>query len=208
MITRLEWEEELCKRHTSKNQEKIAKARVAICGLGGLGSNIAIALTRAGVGELNLIDYDCVDLSNIHRQQYGIRQIGLPKTEALAYILRQINPWCNLRLNQVKITEENLKEYVNETIICEAFDKPAEKAMLTNGVMEQFPKSILIGASGMAGFEDGNLIQTRKITSRYYLCGDGENGIETLGTLMAPRVMICAAHQANQVLRLILEAEE
>ena len=108
MITRLEWEEELCKRHTSKNQEKIAKARVAICGLGGLGSNIAIALTRAGVGELNLIDYDCVDLSNIHRQQYGIRQIGLPKTEALAYILRQINPWCNLRLNQVKITEENL----------------------------------------------------------------------------------------------------
>ena len=47
MITRLEWEEELCKRHTPKNQEKIAKARVAICGLGGLGSNIAIALTRA-----------------------------------------------------------------------------------------------------------------------------------------------------------------
>ena len=208
MITRLEWEEELRKRHTPKNQEKIAQARVAICGLGGLGSNIAIALTRAGVGELNLIDYDQVELSNIHRQQYGIRQIGQAKTEALAYILKQINPWCKLRLNQVRLTEDNLKEYVNETIICEAFDQPVEKAMLINGVMEQLPGSILIGASGMAGFEDGNLIQTRRITSRYYLCGDGEHGIETLGTLMAPRVMICAAHQANQVLRLILEAGE
>lgn len=208
MITRLEWEEELRKRHTPKNQEKIAQARVAICGLGGLGSNIAIALTRAGVGELNLIDYDQVELSNIHRQQYGIRQIGQAKTEALAYILKQINPWCKLRLNQVRLTEDNLKEYVNETIICEAFDQPVEKAMLTNGVMEQLPGSILIGASGMAGFEDSNLIQTRRITSRYYLCGDGEHGIETLGTLMAPRVMICAAHQANQVLRLILEAGE
>ena len=208
MITRLEWEEELRKRHTPKNQEKIAQARVAICGLGGLGSNIAIALTRAGVGELNLIDYDQVELSNIHRQQYGIRQIGQAKTKALAYILKQINPWCKLRLNQVRLTEDNLKEYVNETIICEAFDQPVEKAMLTNGVMEQLPGSILIGASGMAGFEDGNLIQTRRITSRYYLCGDGEHGIETLGTLMAPRVMICAAHQANQVLRLILEAGE
>ena len=208
MITRLEWEEELRKRHTPKHQEKIAQARVAICGLGGLGSNIAIALTRAGVGELNLIDYDQVELSNIHRQQYGIRQIGQAKTEALAYILKQINPWCKLRLNQVRLTEDNLKEYVNETIICEAFDQPVEKAMLTNGVMEQLPGSILIGASGMAGFEDGNLIQTRRITSRYYLCGDGEHGIETLGTLMAPRVMICAAHQANQVLRLILEAGE
>lgn len=208
MITPNEWEEELRKRHTSKNQGKIAKARVAICGLGGLGSNIAIALTRAGVGELNLIDYDQVELSNIHRQQYGIRQIGLPKTEALAAILKEINPWCNLRLNQIRITEQNLTKYVDEAIICEAFDQPTEKAMLTNSVMEQLPDSILVGASGMAGFQDSNLIQTRKVASRFYLCGDGEHGIEMEKTLMAPRVMICAAHQANQVLRLILGAEE
>lgn len=208
MISRKEWEEELCNRHTPENQKKISNARVAICGLGGLGSNIAIALTRAGVGELNLIDFDNVELSNLHRQQYKLNQVGLPKVQALAEILKEINPWCNLRLNQVKITEENLKEYVNETIICEAFDKPKEKSMLTNGVMEQLTDSILIGASGMAGFRESNLIQTRKITSRYYLCGDGEYGIETEKTLMAPRVMICAAHQANQVLRLILKAEE
>ena len=166
MISRKEWEEELCNRHTPENQKKISNARVAICGLGGLGSNIAIALTRAGVGELNLIDFDNVELSNLHRQQYKLNQVGLPKVQALAEILKEINPWCNLRLNQVKITEENLKEYVNETIICEAFDKPKEKSMLTNGVMEQLTDSILIGASGMAGFRESNLIQTRKITSR------------------------------------------
>lgn len=208
MISQEEWEEELCRRHTYQNQAKIRKARVAICGLGGLGSNIAISLVRAGIGELNLIDFDQVELSNIHRQQYQLKQIGMLKTEALAETLREINPWCKLRLNQVRLTELNLKEYLEETIICEAFDCPKEKSMLTNGVMEQLPDSILIGASGMAGFKDSNLVKTRKIASHYYLCGDGEYGIETEQTLMAPRVMICAAHQANLVLQIILGAKD
>ena len=55
-------------RHGEDLQNKICAARVAVCGLGGLGSNIAIALARAGVGHLHLIDFDRVDLTNLNRR--------------------------------------------------------------------------------------------------------------------------------------------
>ena len=67
-------EEEICQalrqRHTEKVQEKLSHAKAAVCGLGGLGSNIAVALVRCGIKELHLIDFDYVDLTNLNRQQY------------------------------------------------------------------------------------------------------------------------------------------
>lgn len=63
-------------RHKKKVQDKLDTARVAVCGLGGLGSHIAIALARCGVGYLHLIDFDSVELTNVNRQQYPINQIG------------------------------------------------------------------------------------------------------------------------------------
>lgn len=75
--TKDEWNLALIDRHGKDLYEKFSAATVAICGLGGLGSNIAIALTRAGVGKLILIDFDRVDITNLHRQQYKANQIGL-----------------------------------------------------------------------------------------------------------------------------------
>ena len=63
--TRQEFRDALAARHGAEYQRRLDDARVAICGLGGLGSNVAIALARAGVGCLHLIDYDRVRL-NIH----------------------------------------------------------------------------------------------------------------------------------------------
>ena len=80
--------------------------------------------------------------------------------------------------------------------------------MLTNAVLEKFPEKYLVGASGMAGYETGNTIQTRKITSHYYLCGDGVSEIKENAGLMAPRVMICGAHQANTIIKLIIGDEK
>ena len=77
--------------------------------------------------------------------------------------------------------------------------------MLTGLVLEQLPEKYLVGASGMAGYGSGNSIQTRKILPHYYLCGDGVSEISEGWGLMAPRVMICAAHQANTVVELIVE---
>lgn len=199
---------ELCRRHGEAVQEKLKAARVAIAGLGGLGSTIAIALARAGVGHLHLVDFDAVDLSNINRQQYTLSDIGQPKTQALARHIAEINPYLDVSTTTKGVTEENAHDlFLNETIICEAFDRPEAKAMLVNAYIESFSEKYLVGASGMAGYGDSNTICTRKMTSRYYLCGDGISGLENTNGLMAPRVGICAGHQANMIVRLILEKE-
>lgn len=203
-----EIEEALELRHTREVQDKIRKARVAVCGLGGLGSNIAFALARCGIGGLHLIDFDCVDLTNLNRQQYSIKHLGMPKPEALKEELLEINPYLEIHTDFVKLTEENVPDLLkDELYICEAFDDPEAKAMLTNCVLTHFPEKYLVGASGMAGFGDSNSIQTRRILSHYYLCGDGISDVAQCGGLMAPRVMICAAHQANKILELIIKGE-
>ena len=192
------------KRQGRKLTERFAAATVAVCGLGGLGSNIAIALARAGVGRLILVDFDRVDISNLHRQQYKVSQIGKCKTEALAENLREIAPYTNLELRTTRVTEANGRELLEAAdIVCEAFDDAAEKAMLTDLVMEQMPEKILVAASGMAGLGSANDIRTRKVTDRFYLCGDGASDVADGIGLVSSRVMLCAAHQAHAVLRIL-----
>lgn len=195
-------------RHTKEVQDKLRAAKVAVCGLGGLGSHIAAALARCGVGSLHLIDFDCVDLTNLNRQQYTLAQLGRPKPEALKEELLAVNPYLTIRTDWVRMTEENIPKLLKEEpYICEAFDAPEAKAMLTNCVLTHFPEKYLVGASGMAGFGNSNSIRTRRILPHYYLCGDGVSDIAHCGGLMAPRVMLCAAHQANQILEIIIKGE-
>lgn len=208
MVTEKELFEALASRHTIDGQKKISRASVAICGLGGLGSNVAIHLARCGVGHLHLLDFDRVDLPNINRQQYRLDQIGTPKTEALRDELRDFAPYINIVTDQVKLTLENIPELLkDDEYIVEAFDKADQKAMLCNVVLEELPEAVLIAGSGMAGYGKSNEIQTRRVSSRFYICGDGETGLEQAGTLFSPRVAICAAHQANLVIQLIMDGE-
>ena len=202
--TKQEWDRAMEKRHGAENQRAFASAAVAVCGLGGLGSNIAMALARAGIGKLILIDHDRVDLTNLHRQQYKAAQIGTRKTEALAENLREIAPYVELETFPVKVTEDNLNRLLaGADIICEAFDDAQAKAMLTNGVLETMPEKYLVAASGMAGFGSPNAIQTRRITEKFYLCGDGVSEVGDGTGLVSARVMLCAAHQAHTVLRIL-----
>ena len=207
--TKEEWVAALEQRHGITLQEKLNSAAVAICGLGGLGSNVAIALARAGVGKLILIDFDRVDITNLHRQQYKADQIGKFKTDTLAENLLEIAPYLNVQAITSRITEENYAELLQGAdVICEAFDNAEAKAMLVNGVLETMPNKYLVAASGMAGMDTPNIIRTRKITKRFYLCGDETNDVaDTIG-LVAPRVMLCAAHQAHTVLRILAEEYE
>ncbi len=209
MVSENELDDALALRHTRPIQEKLKNAKVAVCGLGGLGSHIAAALARCGVGRLHLIDYDCVELSNLNRQEYTLAQLGMPKPEALKEWLLSFNPYLKIRTDCVRMTAENAGELLkDEAYVCEAFDQPEAKAMLTNYVLEHFPDQYLVGASGMAGFGESNRIHTRKITPHYYLCGDEVSDVETCGSLMAPRVMLCAAHQANKIVELIIQGGE
>ena len=202
--TKDEWNKALCERHGEDLQKKFSSATVAICGLGGLGSNIAISLARAGIGKLILIDFDKVDITNLHRQQYKANQIGMNKTDALRNNLLEIAPYIGIESHTVRITEDNAAELLKDAnIICEAFDDAECKAMLTNLVLEEMPDKYLVAASGMAGFGSANSIKTRKITSKFYLCGDEESDVQSEGSLVASRVMLCAAHQAHTVLRIL-----
>lgn len=205
-VSKEEWTAALAGRHGRENQMRLGAATVAVCGLGGLGSNIAIALARAGIGRLILIDFDRVDIGNLHRQQYAVSQLGMIKTEALSGNLRQINPYIELDTHTVRITEGNAELLLrNADVICEALDEAGAKAMLTNLVLEKMPEKYLVAASGMAGFGDANAIQTRKITEHFYICGDMVSDIADGVGLVASRVMICAAHQAHKALQIVLK---
>jgi len=207
--TKEQLQQALEQRHTKAVQDRLSCAKVAVCGLGGLGSAIAIALARAGIGQLHLIDFDRVELSNLNRQQYSLGQLGMPKPQAMESEIRRFAPYLKIKTDFVKLTEKNISQLLaGDEFICEAFDAAEQKAMLTNCVLEQLPQAYLVGASGMAGYADSNAIQTRRITAHYYLCGDGVSEIGEGRSLMAPRVQICAAHQANMIIRLILGCEQ
>ena len=103
-----------------------------------------------------------------------------------------------------KITEDNFVDFLKDAdIVCEAFDNAEAKAMFVNGVLEQQPECYLVAASGMAGMDTPNTIKTRKIMKRFYLCGDEVSDVASTIGLVAPRVMLCAAHQAQTVLRIL-----
>ncbi len=192
-------------RHTPGVHQQIKHARVGIAGAGGLGSQVAIALARVGIGQLDIADFDVVEPSNLNRQQYFIDQIGMPKVSALRDNLQRINPITKINIYNQKVTTENIGDFFSEVdILVEAFDAADQKALLTNCFLGNFPDKFLVAASGVAGYETSNSIRTTQITDHFYLCGDGVTAAEPGCGLMAPRVGIVAHHQANAVLRLLL----
>ena len=182
-------------------------AQVAIFGLGGLGSNVAMWLARLGVGQLLLYDFDRVELSNLNRQYYFVEDVGEYKAVALLKHLRAVNPYGDYQSRVVRLTQDNLAELVGTApIICEALDKPEAKALLVNGVLESFPDKFLVAASGLAGFGTSDSMQVRQITPHFYLCGDGSSSFLDL-PLCGARVGLCAAQEALTIARIILQME-
>ena len=201
-------EEDLFKRNVKGIAKKLKKAKVCILGLGGLGSNVAVLLARSGIGYLKLIDFDVVEASNLNRQQYRISHIGIKKTEAIKTIIKEINPFVEVETLDIKVDRENIYSIVGDIeIVIEAFDRAETKAMALEELLANKNK-IVISASGMAGLGSANEIITRKIKDNFYLIGDNYSDYEEYSGIMSTRVMICAAHQANMVLRLILGEEK
>jgi sulfur carrier protein ThiS adenylyltransferase len=197
----------MASRHTPGVHNKVKKASVAVCGLGGLGSNIAIALARIGVGRLKLIDFDVVEPSNLNRQQYFVSHLGQKKTDALRSLIGQINPYIEVETVDQKITKNNAEDLLNDVdIICEAFDNPMAKAELAATAIsaEKLKDKFYVGASGLAGFHSANTVKTTKMRDGMYIAGDLETAAMVGRGLMAPRVLVAAGHQANMILRLIM----
>ncbi len=204
-----EFETFLTARHSPGIQTKIKKSIVAILGLGGLGTAVAGALAKIGIGKMLLSDYDVVEPSNLNRQHYFVDQIGMLKTEALKDNLLRMNPFLSLELIDKQLTESMLPEIFTEAdVLIECFDDPVMKAATLRSVLTKMKDIAYVGSSGMAGFGDNNTILTRMERPGIYIVGDGTSEARPGIGLMAPRVGIAAHHQANQALRIILGSDK
>jgi sulfur carrier protein ThiS adenylyltransferase len=195
-------------RHTPGVHQKLKQATVGIAGVGGLGSAVAVALARVGVGHLIIADFDVVEPSNLNRQHYFVDQLGQFKVDAMADNLRRINPYIRIDAHRQLITPDTVPTlFADCQVIVEAFDRANMKAMLVNTALATLPDSTVVAASGLAGFGSNNDIKTRKVAKRLYLVGDDISEAKPGSGLMAPRVGIAAHHQANQVVRILLGEE-
>lgn len=204
-VSASELDQLLIARHGASAVQRFKSASVGLAGAGGLGSVIAAALARLGIGTLIVADFDRVEAVNLGRQQYFIDQIGLPKVEALRANLQRIHPGVRIIAQPLRVSAANLLELFGTVdILVEAFDDPIAKAELTATWLAACPQRPLVGASGMAGCGPANQIVTRRPFGHFYLCGDGHSAVETCGSLYASRVGIAAHHQAQAVVRLLL----
>jgi sulfur carrier protein ThiS adenylyltransferase len=182
----------------------LACAHVGIAGCGGLGSNVAVALARTGIGCLTLADPDAVQWSNLNRQHFYRSHVGRNKAEALADVIGDVRGPMPLRVHPELVTESNVgRLFKSCDVVIEAFDSVPAKSMLMKAFLgDELSHSRLIAASGLAGCGTSNAIQTRQLASNIYVCGDLESD-GLLEGVMAPRVLLAAAHQANMAVRLI-----
>ena len=200
-----EMEALLVARHGPGVHERVKQARVGIAGCGGLGSAVAIALTRTGIGSLLLVDFDVVEPSNLNRQQFFVDQIGQPKVEALAENLSRMNPYVTIETRRQRLTRATIPEvFAGCDAIAECFDDPAMKRDMSLAVRLHLPETPLVTVSGLAGFGPANQIRSRRIFKNIFLVGDTETAARPGCGLLAPRVAVAAGHQANLVLRLLL----
>ena len=195
-------------RHTPGVQRRLQEKVVGIMGLGGLGSSVAIALARMGIGSLLLADYDVVEPTNLNRQQYFVDQIGQKKTAALRDILHRVNPHVAVTVIDRRLVEDDIGPvFKNVHALVECFDDPAMKAAGLRAALHHLPGVFYVGASGVAGYGENNAIRTRRLYPGIYLVGDEVSAAAPGQGLMAARVGIASHHQANQVVRLLLGAE-
>ena len=194
--------------HDPKIVSKLQNSIIGIAGAGGLGSNIAVSLTRAGIGKLIISDFDKIEPSNLNRPQFFIDQIGTPKVIALLENLKKISRFTEYQVHEIKLNEENIPIiYKDVDILIEAFDKAEMKKTLIETWFMNYPNKPLIAASGLSGWGKNEILHTRKIDN-LYICGDEETNLIEGISPMAPRVGIVANMQANLVLELLLNNYE
>ncbi|MEF3254322.1 MAG: sulfur carrier protein ThiS adenylyltransferase ThiF [Deferribacterales bacterium] len=195
----------LVSRHSPGVYEILKKSSVVVAGVGGLGSNIVVSLSRMGVGRIRFIDFDVVEPSNINRQYYFIDQIGMKKVFALHNTLLRINPYINYEPIDAKIDEKNSHQLLKGfDVVIEAFDKAEEKSKLTSFMLSNLKDIPFIAASGVAGYGDTEKIKINRIKENFFLVGDLKSGADVGMGLMATRVAVAANIQANLAVRIML----
>jgi sulfur carrier protein ThiS adenylyltransferase len=175
---------------------------VGVAGCGGLGSNAAVSLARAGIGGLILADFDLVEESNLNRQAFFLDDIGAPKVAALAGYLRRINPAIRLMLHDIRLEAAVVAEVFGAAdLLLEAFDRAESKRWLIEAWCRAFPDRPVVAASGLSGLGKTEGMRVHR-AGRIVVCGDESSDLSE--GLCAPRVAIAANMQANVAVELLV----
>jgi sulfur carrier protein ThiS adenylyltransferase len=203
-----EREKEFFRKHDPAVLAVLRNSTIGIAGAGGLGSHAAVALARAGTGNLIVADFDRIELHNLNRQYYFLSQVGRWKVAALAENLKQINPWTTCEMHPARITPDNLGEiFAAADILLEAFDNAAQKQMLVETWLGLFPDKPVILASGLAGYGANDRLHQRGLGD-VFICGDEAGECRNGVSPMAPRVAIVAGMQANLAVELLMRRRQ
>ena len=190
---------------TAGERAKLESAKVGILGAGGLGSNVAMHLARAGVKKLLICDFDTVSESNLNRQFFFRDQVGQKKVEALKANILRIDDTLEIDIDDRRLDAEGVEAlFADADIIVEALDKAELKALCYN-IFLKTGKPV-VGASGLAGWGRSNEMKVKKL-GNLHIVGDGQTGVDETMAPQSPRVGIAAAMQANTVVSIILGAE-
>ena len=182
----------------------LSKKTVGIAGAGGLGSNVAISLTRAGVSRFVIIDFDKVEKSNLNRQYYSLDQIGKPKTEALKENIEKINPEVTIETHNKKLEKGSIgKTFEDVDVVIEALDRAEMKTIFVEEILTKLPDKPVVAASGVAGYGHSDRITTKRL-GNLFMCYDEHAKSSDDDVLMGPRVALMANWEANLALEIIL----
>lgn len=185
-------------------KKKLHESCVGIAGIGGLGSNAAVALARAGVGHLVLVDFDVVEEGNLDRQYYFHDQIGKLKVDALTKTLHRINPSLNCIAHPVKLERDTMEiPFKDVDVVLEGLDHAETKAAFIEEILLKLPGKPLVAASGVAGYGEPDRIMTLHM-GNFYLCYDEKAKSSEEDVLIASHVALMANWEADLVLRIIL----
>jgi len=197
------FEEGLQKYLTPVQINRLQKVKVGIAGAGGLGSNCAAFLVRAGFCRFLLVDFDVVEPANLNRQFYFADQVGQKKVDALRENLLRINPDLSLEIRAERITRKNVKSlFADVDVAVEALDAAETKRFFTEACLEM--GKFTVAASGIAGWGNTDAIRTREINAGFVLIGDLQTEVAENVPPLAPRVTIAAAKEADAVLSAVL----
>jgi sulfur carrier protein ThiS adenylyltransferase len=187
-----------------KIKKKLRRSSVGIAGAGGLGSNAAVSLARAGIGRLVLVDFDKVEEKNLNRQHYFLDQVGKIKIEALKDSIRRINLEVIVETYNLKLVKGSMeKPFKDVDVVIEALDNAKTKAEFIEEILLKLPDKPVVAASGTAGYGHCDRIVTRRC-GKLYLCYDEHAPSSEDDVLIAPRVGLMGNWEANLAVEIIL----
>ncbi|MGB0890949.1 MAG: HesA/MoeB/ThiF family protein [Flavobacteriaceae bacterium] len=191
-------------------QQKLQNASVLVVGCGGLGSPIAVHLASSGVGKIHLVDFDTVDVTNLHRQvYYSLDDVGKSKAKTLSEFIKKRAPYTDVSFSNFSITKENVFDLIsNYDIIVDGTDSLPTKYLLNDACVLK-DKPLVYGSlykfDGYVSIfnvlqKDGT--RSSNLRDAFPTMATDIPNCEEAGTLNAI-VATIASLQVNEVLKLI-----